>query len=98
MNFLDSTNHETIEIFNNALPNWNPHLTPKDQIHQFFAPGNEPKYTTPITGDIGRKNQARMSGIRIMDLDVAWGGGGAGGGRGPPGGAGGGGAPPPEAV
>jgi prepilin-type N-terminal cleavage/methylation domain-containing protein len=72
MNYLISTNHETIEIFDNALPNWNPHLTPKDQIHQFFAPGNEPKYTTPITGDVGRKNQARMSGIRIMDLDVAY--------------------------
>jgi hypothetical protein len=72
MNYLVSTNHETIEIFNNALPNWNPHLTPKDQIHQFFAPGNEPKYTVPVTGDVARKNQARMSGIRIMDLDIAY--------------------------
>ncbi|MCW8129044.1 MAG: type II secretion system protein [Planctomycetota bacterium] len=68
-NLLFATNNESIENWPNA---WTYVITPKDPILHFFAAGNEPKYSTPIYGDIGRKNQARMSGIRIMDLDVAY--------------------------
>ncbi|HYF52097.1 MAG TPA: type II secretion system protein [Planctomycetota bacterium] len=71
MNVLTSTNHESWEAWeNNGM--WGPQVTPYDPIHHFFAPGNEPKYTIPIYGDIGRKNQARMSGIKLMDLDFAY--------------------------
>lgn len=69
MNLLFATNNESIEDW----PNPSTYIiTPKDPILQFFAAGNEPKYTSGIYGDVGRKNQARMSGIRIMDLDVAY--------------------------
>jgi prepilin-type N-terminal cleavage/methylation domain-containing protein len=71
MTLLESTNHEAVEYWNPS-GGWPYRITPKDPIHHFFAPGNEPKYTRPILGDVGRKNQARMSGIKLMDLDVAY--------------------------
>ena len=68
---LVSTNNECAESWNG--PNWwNYILQPKDQAPNFFAPGNEPKLSTPISSDVGRKNQARFSGFHILDLDIAY--------------------------
>jgi type II secretory pathway pseudopilin PulG len=68
---LESTNNEIVESWSGS--SWTDyHLTPKDTPPNFFAPGNEPKLTHPIYSDIGRKNQQRISGFNIMDLDIAY--------------------------
>jgi prepilin-type N-terminal cleavage/methylation domain-containing protein len=68
---LVSTNNEASEAWNGSNW-WNYILTPKDMAPNFFAPGNEPKLSVPMGSDVDRKNQARLSGFHIMDLDIAY--------------------------